>query len=108
MPAQRSLEAKDNAVVAHGRIAITNEVMNCTECHQFRRQDENAIAPDLTGYGSRDWLIAMITDPKHPRFYGRRNDRMPAFVEQNILTKEQVALLADWLRGDFEITVAEK
>ncbi len=108
LPAQRVLDSADAALIATGRNVITNEAMNCTECHQFRKEDENAIAPDLTGFGSREWLIAIIADAKHPRFYGRRNDRMPSFAEQNILTREQIGLLADWLRGDFEIKIAER
>jgi hypothetical protein len=55
--------------------------MRCTECHQFRKTDEDASAPDLTGYGSREWLIGIINDPTHDRFYGKRNDRMPGLCE---------------------------
>ena len=48
-------------------------------------------APDLTGYGSRQWTIAIIKDPAHKRFYGKDNDRMPAYAESqqeadNLLT----------------------
>jgi ubiquinol-cytochrome c reductase cytochrome b subunit len=75
--------------------------MRCTGCHQFRTPDEDAIAPDLTGYGSREWLIAFISNPAHLRFYGRRNDRMPVFGEEGSLTAEEIGLLADWLRGDW-------
>ncbi len=61
--------------------------------------------PDLTGYGSREWLIAIISDPAHKRFYGTRNDRMPAYAkdpekpDQNVLSATQIELLANWLRG---------
>ncbi|HMJ89582.1 MAG TPA: cytochrome b N-terminal domain-containing protein [Candidatus Acidoferrum sp.] len=108
LPTQRSLDANDKALIETGRIAIRNEAMRCIECHQFRKEDDAATAPDLTGYASREWLMAIISDPKHPRFYGRRNDRMPSFGEEKILTREQIGLLADWLRGDVEIKVVER
>ena len=64
-------------------------------------------APDLTGYGSRQWLVGIIRDPADKRFYGDANDRMPAYAEtpedpaRNRLTDREVGLLADWLRGDW-------
>jgi ubiquinol-cytochrome c reductase cytochrome b subunit len=108
LPTQRALDSKDSALIAAGRNVITNDVMRCTECHQFRKPDDNATAPDLAGYGTREWLTSMIANPKHSRFYGRRNDRMPAFGEEKILTPQQIELLADWLRGDTEVKVAER
>ena len=101
LPSQRTLDARDEAVIAEGRDLIRTKAMQCTECHQFRTPDEDASAPDLTGYGSREWLIAFVTNPAHPRFYGRRNDRMPAFGEGGSLGPAELGLLADWLRGDF-------
>jgi len=53
-------------------------------CHQFRVKDEEATAPDLTGYASREWLVQFLTNPGHDRFYGSHNDRMPAFGEKQI------------------------
>jgi ubiquinol-cytochrome c reductase cytochrome b subunit len=108
LPAQHSFDEKDKALIETGRTVIRNDTMRCVECHQFRKEDDAATAPDLTGYGSREWLVAMIAEPKHARFYGRRNDRMPSFDEQKILTREQIGLLADWLRGDLEIKVVER
>jgi mono/diheme cytochrome c family protein len=75
--------------------------MRCTECHQFRKPDEDATAPDLTGYGSRGWLVSFISNPAHTRFYGRRNDRMPAFGEGQRLSAKEIGLLTDWLRGEW-------
>ena len=63
--------------------------------------------PDLTHYASRDWLINIISNPAGPRFYGEKNDRMPAFAAdekdptKNILTRKQIELIVDWLRGDY-------
>jgi len=73
--------------------------MRCTECHQFHKADEDASAPDLTGYGSREWIVGMISDPTHARFYANRNDRMPSFAKKEILDAHAIGLLADWLRG---------
>lgn len=47
-----------------------------------------------------EWLIGIINDPKHERFYGKRNDRMPAFAGDKILDAQSIEILADWLRGD--------
>ena len=38
------------------------------------------MAPDLTGYASREWLTAFISNPADERFYRDTNDRMPAFA----------------------------
>ncbi len=108
LPAQRQADQRDAALIEEGRAVIANAALKCNECHQFRKPDENATAPDLTGYGSRDWIVALIGNPKHDRFYGRRNDRMPAFAEEKMLAPEQIGLIADWLRGDVELKVAER
>ena len=47
----------------------------CIECHDIDSEDEGS-APDLTGYGSREWLIAFIENPEDQRFYGKKNDRI--------------------------------
>ena len=77
----------------------------CARCHRFRDAGKIGDAPDLTGYGSREWLLGVLADPTHSSFYGPRNDRMPAYVpapgtpEENRLLPDQLALAADWLRG---------
>jgi len=101
LPAQRAADAGDAALIAEGRELARSEAMQCTECHQFREPDDSATAPDLTGYGSRAWLAEFIGDPAHLRFYGTRNDRMPRFGEDQILTEREIGLLTDWLRGDW-------
>ena len=79
----------------------------CGGCHAFRGNGTDlGAAPDLTGWGGRDWLVGIITDPTHERFYGDRNDRMPSFgkaAEGAIppLSREQIDLIADWLRGEW-------
>ncbi len=79
------------------------ESLTCTECHRFHSKGALGTAPDLTGYGSRGWLIGIISDPAHKRFYGSRNERMPAYAktpdkpEDNVLTARQVEMLSEWL-----------
>jgi ubiquinol-cytochrome c reductase cytochrome b subunit len=100
LPALVEADKRDAALIEEGRKFMTTGTARCTECHQFRKKDEDATAPDLTGYGSREWLIGIIANPKHERFYGKRNDRMPAFADDKILDARSIELLADWLRGE--------
>ncbi len=99
LPAQTAADQRDAALLEEGRKFIASETGRCTECHQFRKQDHEATAPDLSGYGSRAWLISLISNPKHERFYGARNDRMPAFGEEKILNPRAIEMIADWLRA---------
>ena len=98
---QLDADQRDAALIEQGRALAAGEDMRCTECHQFRKKDEEASAPDLTGWGSREWLTGIINNPKHARFYGKRNDRMPAFGEEQILDAPAIGLLVDWLRGEW-------
>ena len=99
LPSQADGDQRDVALIEEGRKFMATETARCTECHQFRKTDADATAPDLTGYGSREWIIGMISNPKHERFYGKRNDRMPAYGEEKILDARSIQLIADWLRG---------
>jgi ubiquinol-cytochrome c reductase cytochrome b subunit len=101
LKSQRTRDVEQAADIEAGRRLIDSSDMGCTECHQFRKPNEDASAPRLTGYGSRDWLIGMISNPAHESYYGRKNDRMPAFGKEQILTEKAIGLLADWLRGDW-------
>ena len=98
LPAQKHLETSDAAWRSVDRDALFYEV-GCTECHGFHFEDEDLDAPDLTGYGSREWLIDFISNPSSERFYGEQNDRMPAYLEEGILNQGQISLIVDWLRG---------
>ena len=98
---QADVDQRDAVLIEQGRGIAAGEDMRCTECHQFRKKDEEASAPDLTGWGSREWLVGILANPKHPRFYGKKNDRMPAFGEDQILDASAIGLIADWLRGDW-------
>jgi ubiquinol-cytochrome c reductase cytochrome b subunit len=106
LPSQKAADQRDAATIEAGRTVIAAEE-NCVSCHKFRDAGELGSAPDLTGYGSREWLLGMIGNPGHERFYGDNNDRMPAFTEHagdaaaNMLTPQQLGLIVDWLRGDW-------
>jgi len=97
-PLQRELDSTQSKIIEEGRELASNS-MKCTDCHQFRNKDEDATAPDLTGYGSKTWLREFILNPKHERFYGAKNDRMPAF--QGELNHKSIDLIVDWLRNDY-------
>jgi ubiquinol-cytochrome c reductase cytochrome b subunit len=102
----REMAADVEDRVAAGRDAIVNDFA-CIDCHKFHDEGELGLAPDLTGYGSRAWLRAMIANPEHERFYPDTNDRMPAFAVDpdgpaaNRLSTAELDLLADWLRGEW-------
>ena len=99
-------EKPSETLVAKGRELIASDE-RCGSCHQFRDNGTDlGTACDLTGWGGRDWLVGIIVDPTHERFYGETNDRMPSFgkAEEGSLpplTRAQIELIADWLRGDW-------
>ncbi|MBI1312643.1 c-type cytochrome [bacterium] len=103
LPNQAAGAASD---IEAGKVLMTDE-LGCADCHKLGDNGELGSAPDLTGYASRDWLIGFISDPRHERFYGENNDRMPSFApnpddpKAGVLSPADVALLADWLRGDW-------
>ena len=108
LPLQRELDESDDDRIKTGRALIAGEA-GCTDCHRFHdeKEDDDRTAPTLTGYGSRAWLLGMISNPSDSLYYGSNNDRMPTFAghpdnpELNQLSKHQLGLLVDWLRGDW-------
>ena len=100
LPYQKEIDERDADLIADGEELLVDGFA-CIDCHQFVEPDDEASAPDLTGYGSREWLIAMIGDPAHDRFYGKKNDRMPSFGKDNKLTDREIGLIVDWLRQDY-------
>jgi ubiquinol-cytochrome c reductase cytochrome b subunit len=80
---------------------------NCIDCHRFGDDGSLGSAPDLTGYGSYEWMLGMVSDPTHDRFYRDTNDRMPSFAkdldhpEKNNVSARELSLIVDWLRGDY-------
>ncbi|OHB73078.1 MAG: hypothetical protein A2V70_19375 [Planctomycetes bacterium RBG_13_63_9] len=106
LPSQKEMDAKDAALIQAGRELMADDY-GCVDCHKFRDKGSLGVGPQLTGYGSREWTIAIISDPAQKRFYGERNDRMPAYAQspddpsKNVLTDKQIELLTDWLRGQW-------
>lgn len=98
---QAAADSADRSEIAEGEALIRSQSMGCTECHEFQGVVDVPRGPALTGYGSRGWLLGIIGDPAHPAFYGERNDRMPAFARDGVLTDDEIGLLADWLRQDW-------
>jgi len=107
LASQADLEARDGDEIAEGIELLTAE-LGCIDCHMFHEEGDLGTAPDLTGYGNREWLAGMIADPNHERFYpDDTNDRMPAFAprpaepQENLLQPREIQILVDWLRGEW-------
>lgn len=111
LPAQAAADkaAEQEGSLAKGRKALSEafESSSCVDCHKFRDAGDLGSAPDLTGWGSQEWLARFITDPTHEAFYRDTNDRMPSFgksgpgpTKQSLLTTKEIDLLSRWLRGE--------
>ena len=99
LPAQKAGDARDAAIIEEGRKLLADVTLDCTDCHKFR-DTAGGKAPDFTGYASHEWLAEFLKNPGHERFYGKHNDRMPAFGETSRLTARELDLLIRWLRGE--------
>ena len=101
LPYQREADAQ---AARDGRIARGLEILKTTcanGCHRVGDAGQLGLAPDLTGYGSWQWMMGIVSDPAHRRFYGRENDRMPSFGQQQIPSDHEVSMIVDWLRKDY-------
>jgi ubiquinol-cytochrome c reductase cytochrome b subunit len=106
LPVNALADRRDADAIRAGNELIRGE-LGCTDCHRYGDQGELGEAPDLSDYGTRQWLADFISNPRHERFYpGEHNDRMLAFaqerdrVERNILSARELNLLVSWLRGE--------
>ena len=107
LPSQVATDQTNVALIKQG-IAYLEDDIGCIDCHAFGEPDPDADGPDLTDYGSRQWIIDFVKNPGHEKFYPENNDRMPAFGVKEILTDNEIGLIADWLRGDYyEPTTAD-
>ena len=109
---QVDADAKDGELITKG-VALIQK--NCANgCHNFGGTTVGGVAPDLTGYGSYEWLLGFVSDPGHARFYRRENDRMPAFAQDldqpatHALSVREISLVVDWLRGEYYQASDEK
>ena len=98
LKSQTNADQRDAAIIKAGRGFLTGS-LDCVKCHSFHEESGES-APDLAGYGSREWLVKFLHNPAHESLYGDDNDRMPAFGEKQILSPDSIGLLADWLRAD--------
>ena len=100
LPSQKAADDQSDAVLIRKGIAYLEDDIGCIDCHAFGEPDPDADGPDLTGYGSREWMLGIVHDPAHERFYGKKNDRMPAFGADGQLTHRQMELIVDWIRSE--------
>ncbi|MDB6058412.1 MAG: menaquinol-cytochrome reductase [Verrucomicrobiales bacterium] len=100
LKSQKELDASSSAQIQHG-LQSFNEGVGCAECHQLRSKNADASGPDLTRWGSREWLVGVTSNPKSAHYYGDDNDRMPAFADDKVLDAVSIGLIADWLRGEW-------
>ncbi len=99
LQSQAALDAADSARIANGLRFMRDTVNGCAQCHQF--QDVGLDSPVLTEWGSRQWMVDFVSDPAHPRFFGRDNDRMPSFGKEKSLTEREIQMVVDWIRGEW-------
>ena len=99
LPSQQAVDQRDADAITKGRGYLVDD-LDCVKCHKFGSESGES-APDLTGYGSREWLQRFLKNPGHSDFYDTDNDRMPAFGEKKMLSAAQIAVISDWLRGDW-------
>ena len=102
LPAQSALDERDRERIEAGQKLVGGDGLNCTKCHKFGDMGrQRKKTPDLTGWGSREWMIGLVSNPRHERFYGTANDRMPAYGEKEILDEKTIGLVVDWIREDW-------
>ncbi len=77
-PSASSPQAQTDAFKA-GREAFET-TFECTECHTYDGSSSLQRAPDLTDYGSAEWIRGMIMAADHKSRYGNDNT-MPIFLE---------------------------
>ena len=106
LPSQAEKDKADAEKIKRGIDHLIEDIA-CIDCHAFQEPDPDVDGPDLTGYGSRQWIIDFVKNPEHEKIYPENNDRMPAFGEKEILTDDEIGLIADWIRGDYFIKPKE-
>ena len=91
----------DAAAMARGKTIVTTR---CTSCHLFEGKGDDSdqgLAPELSGWGSRNWLRAQIANPATKATYRdhalepERKGHMPRFDAE--IHNEDMDLLASWL-----------
>ncbi len=85
-------EGADAAKVAAGRKIF--DTGPCSDCHSRDGTTEGEEGPNLGGRGGKAWLTAFISDPGHPRFFGKKNE-MPVFKEK--LRPDEIDKVAEFV-----------
>lgn len=73
----------------------------CLGCHEMAIDGQKlgssglAPAPELTGYGSEEWLRDFLLDPGAERHYGKRN-AMPSYKDR--MSEKDFDILLRWMR----------
>ena len=102
LPRQAAMDASDAEDITEAHSLMAESRFDCQDCHFFQGEGARALGPDLTGWGSREWMFGMLQNPAHEDFYRENNDRMPAFGEDELLSQEQIVMIVDWLREDWD------
>lgn len=100
LKSQSGIDTRDAAKIDSGRAVLRDTAAGCAECHKYYERPGDT-GPDFTGFGSREWLMAFVSDPAHARFYGDNNDRMPSYGPEKSLSEAEIGLVVDWLRGEW-------
>ena len=66
-PAKRRTDQSNAALIRKG-IQYLEDDIGCIDCHAFGEPDPDADGPDLTGYGSRQWIVDFVKNPEHEKF----------------------------------------
>lgn len=94
----------DKESVKRGKYLVVEDQL-CLYCHSYDGKGQK-LAPNLTGYGSDNWLKEFIGNPADLKFYGKQN-KMPEFKDK--LTETQIKNVVAFLQtlADKHSTVAE-
>ncbi len=101
LPGSGPMDRATATTVVEGRQLFGSEEIGCARCHTYGEFTERSTAPTLNGWGSRDWILGLLHDPRGEGYYRDRNDRMPRFGADGILSERDLGLIVDWLRGDW-------
>ncbi len=102
-PGDAESAAADPELMALGRRVFSSGnsagAQGCVMCHQLDHPEVSGsgigLGPELTRYGSPEWLGGIIMDSSQPRFYGSQNSGMPRFAHR--LRNQEIQLLTAWI-----------
>jgi ubiquinol-cytochrome c reductase cytochrome b subunit len=74
---------------------VYDEVLDCKDCHEIEA-GKGGTGPNLSGRGSEEWLVSMISDPTQIHLFGG-NAKMPKFAEK--LKAEEIKAIAQLIHS---------